>query len=196
MKDCSVEGCNNHFYAKGYCHKHYQNNWKVGHHAGKNNKNCEFPNCKVMIKPNQKFCSTCRGKAELRIKYKLPLNFKDCRFNQGSANPRWNGRTPEYRNHYLMKKNRLIKIKEENGKCEGCGKDGAHVHHIDNSTSNHNIDNLLLLCVKCHKLVHPSKTSKYFLLYGATCQEIAEKLNVSTSKVSRLHTIGKLSLII
>ena len=41
-------------------------------------------------------------------------------------------------------------------KCEECGVDDIQldVHHIDKNTKNNTIDNLKILCIKCHKKLH------------------------------------------
>jgi len=50
--------------------------------------------------------------------------------------------------------------------CEICGvalseSRELHIHHIDKNRSNNNIDNLMIVCVKCHNnILHPKKRNK------------------------------------
>ncbi len=113
---------------------------------------------------------------------------KHCKQMFGEKNPNWKGGIAEYENHCEMKKVRLLKLKEAGGKCEVCSEVAAKVHHIDGSKTNHNMENLAVLCNKCHGIMHtgrPFKTSKYIREYGMTIQEIADKVGVNISTVSR-----------
>lgn len=49
--------------------------------------------------------------------------------------------------------NRVNKI---NNKCPICGRSflNLELHHIDRDRSNNHINNILLVCLKCHKLIH------------------------------------------
>jgi len=39
--------------------------------------------------------------------------------------------------------------------CENCQENSfTHIHHIDGNPANNQLDNLRLLCLDCHKLVH------------------------------------------
>ncbi len=117
---------------------------------------------------------------------------------KGENNPRWNGGVSEYPNHADMKRNRLIRLKEADGKCEVCGDEAYCVHHIDGSRDNHAIDNLVVLCKKCHGILHSARinsktqTSKYIRLYGMTMKQIAEKYGASSYYYYHLHREGKL----
>ena len=51
-------------------------------------------------------------------------------------------------------------------KCMDCGKTderkkGIHVHHKDENHSNNKLNNLVVLCAKCHKKRHPQRMSDY-----------------------------------
>ena len=63
-------------------------------------------------------------------------------------------RIGEYKNHYLLKKNRLKKLEIEEAKCEECGLEANIVHHLDGGRENHEISNLKVLCTTHHGLVH------------------------------------------
>ena len=103
-----------------------------------------------------------------------------------------------YKNHYKMKKNRLIKIKQTKGKCELCGERANCIHHLDESTDNHELDNLMVICYHCHMLYHsgPYKNTKYIRLYGATTTELAKRHRTPVSTISHWHKIGVLESII
>lgn len=81
-----------------------------------------------------------------------------------------------YINHYQMKQVRKLKIKTTQNKCEKCGEIAKQLHHLDHTNYNHAIDNLLILCIKCHQKLHPSK---YKQLYGFTMKELASLLHVN-----------------
>ncbi len=101
---------------------------------------------------------------------------------KGKKNPRWNGGTSEYPNHCIMKKNRLIKLKETNRICEVCSKEGSMIHHKDGTKTNHSIKNLLLVCPKCHNILHHNhrnRMSKCKIYFKMSIEEIAEKTNHS-----------------
>ena len=116
---------------------------------------------------------------------------------KGKDNPKWNGGVSEYPNHYEMKKNRLIKLKEVDGKCEACGEDAYCVHHLDGSNDNHQLDNLAVLCKKCHSILHAGrennnhsqrlKTSKYIRLYGMTLSEMANQYGGTVHAYHCMH---------
>lgn len=117
----------------------------------------------------------------------------------------------EYPNHYLMKKNRIIKLKQVNGLCEICKNQAKVIHHIDGSNDNHDVENLIAVCFSCHKVLHsdhdekrPSSTnknhniytrtySKYKRQYGMTLDEMQEKYGYNTSYLCHLHQKNKLA---
>jgi len=50
-----------------------------------------------------------------------------------------------------------------NGKCSKCqGEENLHIHHLDLNHNNSNIDNLILLCKFCHRLVHSKEGKKTY----------------------------------
>lgn len=71
-------------------------------------------------------------------------------------------KNPQYINASLFKKRRIEKIVLTGNCCEECGKTaeenswltGLHLHHLDGSRDNHALENLILLCAKCHKRKH------------------------------------------
>ena len=79
-------------------------------------------------------------------------------FKRGKDHPNWKGRTKEdilRVGWSSWKKIRQVILKRDTI-CLGCGKkDGKlNVHHIDKNWKNNNLDNLILLCNKCHGKVH------------------------------------------
>jgi hypothetical protein len=102
-----------------------------------------------------------------------------------------------YQNHYQMKQNRLIKLMQTKGKCEICGKKANTIHHKDETMDNHSLENLIVLCVSCHRMVHnagykDNHTSKFIRLYGATIEEIAVKLKIHPGSCYKLHKNNRL----
>ena len=113
---------------------------------------------------------------------------------RGPKNPRWNGGTSEYPNHSQMKRNRLEKLKQAHNKCEVCGGEAFCIHHIDESVDNHDLDNLAILCRKCHSILHAGRqnTSKYTREYGMTLHEMTDKFGGSPGVYYHLHKKGTL----
>ena len=102
---------------------------------------------------------------------------------KGNENINWKGGVAEYPDHSELKRNRIKKLKEADGKCEVCHEDAFCVHHLDGSKANHDMKNLAVLCKKCHLVLHndtaypksTAKTSKYTREYGMTLKEMAER---------------------
>ena len=115
----------------------------------------------------------------------------------GKNNNRWNGGISEYPNHGQLKRNRLEKLKQAGNKCEVCGDEAFCVHHLDGSVDNHDLDNLAVLCKKCHFILHAGrneknfsvrpKTSKYIREYGMTLREMAERFGGCETTYYYLH---------
>ncbi len=104
----------------------------------------------------------------------------------------------EYPNHHIMKRNRLIKLKKSKSKCEVCGETAYCIHHLDGSKDNHALENLAVICKKCHGILHSDrtnagrKTSKYIRKYGMTSVGMAAKYGGSPSAYTRLDKLGQL----
>ena len=72
-------------------------------------------------------------------------------------NPQWKGGKSAYKN---------MALKHYGRRCMNCGKIDErekyiHVHHRDHDRSNNHIENLEVLCAKCHKTKHPRKATDY-----------------------------------
>ena len=145
MRICTLHNCIKKHYAKGMCKAHFERNRKTGNPLGKRHL-CKVESCKI-VTFNDKYCPLHAK----RLKRGLPLISLG---NKGKNNPRWKGGVSDYDNHYLMKKQRVIKVKQVQAKCKICNKDGKQIHHKDGSRSNHKLSNLIFVCFKCHGLLH------------------------------------------
>lgn len=186
MKVCKVACCKNSYHAKGYCRNHYEQNrrCKIVPLPDFQKPKCKVEGCNNLLQRTNRsgYCS--------KHIWRLYLKGTD---NKGERNCRWNGGTSEYKNHYAMKKIRKEVIKERNGICCHCGKKGNEIHHLDGSKSNHNKENLALVCHKCHiSVYHANSThiSKYCQIYGTTLAAIAYKLKVSPTTICVWHKKG------
>lgn len=165
-KDCVVIGCGKPHYALGYCRNHYTLFKRTGNPIGLYINHCQWVDCKVKTQ-GVSFCYDHQKAYDLRFKYNLPLDTKDCRPTAckqkmlGPNNPRWNKGASTYKSSADMKRSRLTKLAQTNATCERCGIQGSghkiQIHHKDRSKSNHSISNLTVLCPKCHRKEHPKK---------------------------------------
>jgi transcriptional regulator with XRE-family HTH domain len=106
----------------------------------------------------------------------------------------------EYENHYAMKKNRLQVLKESNFICVYCGGKAIEVHHKDGSKSNHEPDNLIPVCHKCHMKIHSTKNEGphwdaemilvAMMQRGIDKGELAEQVGITRQTISRLLKTG------
>lgn len=183
-KKCEFENCLIGQFAKGYCKRHYMKLLRTGTPSGITRKCCTV-NCNLLTR-KPPFCCRCWE----RIKSGLDHNPLIKHSNAGERNGNWNGGASEYKNHYLMKKNRLIKLNESNYICQICLKNKAtEVHHKDFSTDNHSLENLIAICRPCHGL---HRSNSLYIKYKNTAKEIASELNISVSKVYKLHRMNEL----
>ena len=127
---------------------------------------------------------------------------------KGALNPRWNGGISEYPNHYQMKLARIERFKQTKGLCEICGKDADVIHHIDYSKSNHKLDNLLVVCNRCHVVLHTRDNPKVSLkriiyhkrhtnlsfkkTYGFRWIDLQQKFGLSQYEIHQHHKKGTL----
>ncbi|NLV18380.1 MAG: hypothetical protein GXY51_02695 [Bacteroidetes bacterium] len=110
----------------------------------------------------------------------------------GENNPRWNGGTSQYPNHADFKRARIEVLKRTKGKCEICGEPAMIVHHIDGNKNNHELNNLLAVCRKCHEPLHNTdgeentikgRPTKYKLIYGKDIKELANIFGVTKATI-------------
>lgn len=191
MRICTVENCGKKHYSLGYCKNHKENFLRCGNPLGKRHK-CFAKDCHRST-TNKKYCKahSARNKfgrnMDLSIRYTL----------KGRRNPRWNGGTSEYPGSYEMKKNRLKILEKTKGLCEICGNIGKQIHHRDGSRNNHSLDNLILLCLNCHYLMHKNskcKTSKYIRFYGMTLDSMVDQFGGSPASYIFKHKNNTLKL--
>jgi hypothetical protein len=149
---------------------------------------------RALDKRNKKnTCYKHSGKYYSRKYHGLPINNleKDLRLDRmiGKNNPRWNNGCSEYPNHALMKKNRLIKLQETRRICEICGKEGMTIHHKDGLKANHQINNLIVVCLKCHGFLHnkgplqKKRMTKWKRYFGMSIDDVAKKLKKTPAQV-------------
>lgn len=196
---CSVVDCNRDHYAKNLCRKHYANLRRIGVAVapkahGKNNCPCKVDGCSRKAVSHQ----MCIPHYYRMKRYGDPLKIVTRGSHlKGSSNPRWNGGTSQYPNHSLMKKNRLLKLKECDGKCQVCGQKAVLIHHADEDKSNHALENLIPLCKPCHYTVHagePKRTSKFIRSYGISLKEMTIRFGGSSTFYYNKHKNGTLGL--
>lgn len=218
MKLCRVEHCERTHHAKGLCLTHYTYRRKYGkdcaqprikkdrkeccrqysrkyykkHHINKPKRPlCVWPGCCIRPFLPHRHNGLCGKHAVVKTL------IGERRRNPGiikEKNPNWKGGVSQYKDHYLFKKNRLEILEKCNYVCELCNDTAQIVHHKDNTSTNHSIENLMPLCQKCHCTFRVYKTSKYKRLYGMNLHQIAQKLGVSVTTVVNRHKKGKLFL--
>lgn len=204
IKNCKFDGCDKNAKVLGYCPTHYAgfkywNNPSPSRiHIHKHK--CILENCNNLSSKND-LC----GYHSNQLKYRKKRNLStDLTINlgkiyhpvftmRGKNNPRWNGGKSEYKDHYLMKLARKEKIKKTNGLCEICGKKGFHVHHLDGSKNNHNINNLQFLCTKCHgKTYHNNgKPSEHKKKYGFTQDQLMKMTGLNWNEIKILYPLDR-----
>jgi hypothetical protein len=187
---CDVEGCENPFYAKGICHKHYERLSRTG---------------SLHLRPKPLYPDTCRvdgcsrksltrGYCAMhydRVRSGRPLDWPIG--NGGRLNPQWKGGVFEYPNHYTMKKIRLEVLEEAGYICEYCGGPANQVHHKDHSKDNHVKENLAACCHRCNARRRKGKNIRFIGLYGASVRKIRKAFGLSKNEVYQLHYKGELA---
>lgn len=189
---CDVEGCRQPFYAKGFCQKHYSLYKTYGIPKKIKERKfpsiCSVPGCTELVK--------LRGMCKFHyVRSQRGTTLDRPKGNKGSLNVRWNGGTSQYPNHYELKKNRKIVLRDANYTCEFCGAYTNKVHHRDHKKTNHKISNLAACCHSCNLLLAGKRkkyTSKYMRLYGKTLRELRLELNINCTKIRELHKEGNL----
>jgi len=121
----------------------------------------------------------------------MPKGFKDGhKINLGKRNALKHGNS-RYKNYHIMQKSRIALLKRTKGICELCDNRGKNIHHLDNSGTNHNLENLILVCLKCHTFLHAHfdkdgrryKDTKHARKYGMTLGEIGKKFGVTRQSI-------------
>lgn len=175
MKTCLIPECCNKYYAKGFCKSHYIRKRKGENPFVTVKIKCESCSCSILRKNNREnLCSPCYLKCYHELFPKKSQRYK----NNGGL--KWGYK--DYRKLKALKKD----------KCELCGLPGIlHIHHKDLNIRNSLLNNIVIVCVKCHHDVfHRNKNSKYRRAYGMTTTEISDLLDISLCMVNKLHRKG------
>jgi hypothetical protein len=210
VKVCSVEGCGRKYVARGYCALHYAQKHKAREFDGTikerrsvccidgcNNKHWQHGYCKhhfnkLVVSPRKRktwfkcLCNDCDRKTQHSshlCAYHRMIKYGD---NKGEHNGNWKGGTSQYKNHYLMKKLRLIKLNSTNYKCEICGREAEEVHHLDKNKTHHELSNFVAVCRKCHlSFYHRNEIGRKPKFCQYTCAAIASFTGLSSATVNK-----------
>ena len=178
---CTIVGCNEKVRAGGLCNKHYIQRWKWDHGINIKRSLCENSGCSRMSNSGD-ICSKCSLKLTALENY---MEYRPNYKNRGINNHSWKGGVSDYEDHYTFKKNRLIRIKQEDCKCEICGNDFKYVHHINKDKTNHDLTNLMVLCSKCHAKKHDNLGKPKVYYCGLHIVKLAEKIGISGMSLSK-----------
>ena len=152
-------------------------------------KSCSVPGCQNKHSAKG-YCMLHYSRNRFNIPFDRPLHVWT-----GKYSPNWKGGIYPYPNNSLRQHNRLIKIEQMHGMCEICGKYTDRIHHIDKTKTNHSLENLMLLCPKCHYRLHRVeriKSSKWLRLYGLRAKDLCKKLKCSYYTLLDWHKNGRL----
>lgn len=78
-----------------------------------------------------------------------------------------------YPDHYTMKQNRLKVLEDADYCCAKCGQEAMYVHHRDFSNDNHDVENLLPVCARCHMNIHRKRNEEIKLIWDTQLIEFA-----------------------
>jgi hypothetical protein len=158
---CSIAGCGLPYYAKNYCRNHYAYYRSGGPDRRHFVTPCAATDCIRKVEINDLFC------ARHLNQYHNPKKGMP----KGETHYWWKGGLAEYPDQYRMKVVRRELIKENGSLCQLRGPNCTHIatdsHHKDGTKTNHEKDNIMLLCHSCHMGIfhsaprRPSKKSHY-----------------------------------
>jgi len=102
---------------------------------------------KLADKPSKKYMP--KKKPNPFITYQYEVEY------QNDILDKWEGRSANPYNSDEYWKNKKLALKRDKRRCRLCGKKVTvgvdnHCHHEDGNSSNHNLDNLVTLCMDCH----------------------------------------------
>ena len=89
----------------------------------------------------------------------------------GEIHPSWKGDSITIYGGYSRANRQFIR----SFYCELCGGEGKEVHHIDNDPTNNASENLIELCVSCHKQIHKGAVIKKMKLSQITSIEFIDE---------------------
>lgn len=194
-KICEVHWCDKAVYTKNLCRSHYDKKRLTGFPLSDAEifptKPCSVSNCFKESTPKSDFCKFhyiryYKGKRGKELEEPKKQGAK-----RGPQNHNWKGGIFQYPNHSEMKRNRLFVLKRDKYTCRYCGAFTNEIHHIDNSKSNHSVDNLTACCRSCNLKKAGPHRSKYQAIYGMKLKDIAKKLGVTPGAVSNWQRSGK-----
>lgn len=149
-RKCKIGWCQyNNYYAKGLCRAHYE----------------QMRRDKSVFEPKTVICSVENCVTQIFIRQRRMREPYLCEFHymrhiggrplEKEKNYCYGTKTP-YPRHNVFKKNRLIKLKQIGYKCEECSSKKKYLiaHHADFTKTNHDVNNLKILCCKCHYKIH------------------------------------------
>ena len=160
-RKCSL--CEKEYYAKGYCKNHYMRCRRNGTPDPIRIKNkgliCKVDGCDR--------AAYVKGICNMHYQRLRNGGSYEKKMRRGENHWSWKGGVSEYPDHNTLKKNRLIKLREVDGKCEECGGLANQVVRKDGSKSNHAVKNLKAVCSKCRgENIKKFGKSKYKNVYG------------------------------
>ena len=173
-KTCSLIDCYEPHYVHGFCKNHYEQNKRTGSPFPVNGIRipCKVSECKNDAPKRSGLCKF----HSVRLKVGIPLD-APYHANRKERNGRWNDGISEYPNHSLMKRVRKERLIACNYKCQICGGPAKQVHHLDRSKTNHDPNNILVLCRKCHMgFFHSGKNRKRLQIQHT--QRIQQSVNL------------------
>lgn len=163
-KICKEDGCGLGYQSRGYCHKHFEYYRRETTYRHKDKRKCLALKCNNEVCKND-YCAEHQKKVDNGLDPNID-------YKVGENNHRWNNGVSDYPNHRTMRKIRLVKIGMVNNQCEECGSSlpssKLQAHHLDGSKDNHALDNIKILCHKCHMSIyhsgarHPYKGNKEY----------------------------------
>ena len=114
--------------------------------------------------PAGRYCPTCKELADERIRQnnrerqEKRRREAGCKIGRGAPK---GDQHPNYKHGYYVAQTQSREYRESVRYCERCGIDTFNLsrwhwvmHHKDHDHSNHNTDNLELLCKRCHAIEH------------------------------------------
>ncbi len=114
------------------------------------------------------YCIKCKKEINWKTDYKGNKRCQSCfakeRFSIPENNTNWidGSSFKPYTIEFTEKLKRLIR-ERDNHKCLICNKFGNEVHHIDYNKQNCKEDNLITLCIRCHRKTNFNRSFwKYF----------------------------------
>lgn len=188
---CSEKDCTREHYAKGLCRHHYATVLRISKIDPENSikfgKQCLIDGCNTMIKKSSHI-DYCSNHERIKNKHLIGKEIK------GENHWSWRGGVADYENHTEMKRSRILKFKQTNGRCEDCNKEAKVIHHLDKSKNNHALDNLKALCNKCHGKYHKGDRGRKPKYGNFTLKQASLEIGCSVNTLRNYLKDGKESI--